>query len=316
VIFGGAPCRFFFPCSSMNHDVATECLEAWRYICNSPGKNIRSVLIDCFQQWMEISDEEVEAIKVIVGYLHNASLLVDDIEDDSKLRRGKPVAHLVYGIPQTLNCANYVYFLAMEKCMALGSNESLTVFTKELLNLHRGQGRELYWREHNLCPTEEQYLCMVKDKTGGLFRLACGLMQSFSLNTSDFFPLCDSISVYFQVRDDFINLASEEYHVNKSYCEDLSEGKYSFPIIHAIKESAPDDTRVISILKQRTENVELKASVVEMLRKETKSFQYTRDYLGEIHRNVLSQIEQLGGCPPLVEIMNKLNEDVDRCPCD
>jgi len=55
-------------------------------------------------------------IKQIVGFLHNASLLIDDIEDDSKLRRGKPVAHMVYGVPQTLNCANYVYFLAMEKC--------------------------------------------------------------------------------------------------------------------------------------------------------------------------------------------------------
>lgn len=47
--------------------------------------------------------------------LHNASLLVDDIEDGSKLRRGLPVAHDVFGVPTTLNTANYVYFLALER---------------------------------------------------------------------------------------------------------------------------------------------------------------------------------------------------------
>ena len=59
------------------------------------------------------------AIKSIVSALHNASLLVDDIEDNSLLRRGVPVAHAIFGIPSTLNCANYVYFIALEQCHAL-----------------------------------------------------------------------------------------------------------------------------------------------------------------------------------------------------
>ena len=55
----------------------------------------------------------------------------------------------------------------------------MTVFVQELLNLHRGQGQDILWREQCICPTEAQYRQMVLDKTGGLFRLAVGLMQAF-----------------------------------------------------------------------------------------------------------------------------------------
>lgn len=78
-----------------------------------------------------------------IGSLHNASLLIDDIEDSSKLRRGVPVAHSIYGVANTINCANYVYFLALEMCTSLQCPAAMHVFVQELLNLHRGQGLSL-----------------------------------------------------------------------------------------------------------------------------------------------------------------------------
>jgi geranylgeranyl diphosphate synthase type 3 len=62
----------------------------------------------------------------------------------------------------------------------LDSAEAVAVFTRELLNLHRGQGLDILWRDSGFCPTETDYRKMVMDKTGGLFRLAIGLMQCFS----------------------------------------------------------------------------------------------------------------------------------------
>ena len=120
-----------------------------------------------------------QLIKQIITKLHTASLLIDDIEDDSKLRRGVPVAHKIYGVASTINCSNYVYFLALELCQQLESPQATGVFVAELLNLHRGQGRDILWRDSFACPTEEEYRDMVMDKTGGLFRLAVGLMQTF-----------------------------------------------------------------------------------------------------------------------------------------
>jgi len=65
--------------------------------------------------------------KEIIGDLHNASLLIDDIEDNSKLRRGQPVAHSIFGVAQVINTANYVYFLALSKCQDLNNAEAMKV---------------------------------------------------------------------------------------------------------------------------------------------------------------------------------------------
>jgi geranylgeranyl diphosphate synthase type 3 len=62
----------------------------------------------------------------------------------------------------------------------MGNPNLIEIFTDELLNLHRGQGMELYWRDSLTCPTEFDYLEMVGNKTGGLFRLAIKLMQAES----------------------------------------------------------------------------------------------------------------------------------------
>lgn len=264
-----------------NHEVDQRLLEPWRYMLGLPGKNVRSQLIDAFQIWLKVPTDKtismpsstmavinstnpnavtsttiVDAIKEIVGDLHTSSLLIDDIEDGSNLRRGQPVAHNIYGLASTMNCANYVYFIALHKCMQLNNQQAMVVFTEELLNLHRGQGHDILWRDSIQCPTTDEYIQMVKDKTGGLFRLAVRLMQCFAteMTSTNFTPLTDKMAVYFQVRDDLINLASTQYHKNKSFCEDLTEGKFSFPIIHSIKET-PNDSRLISILKQRTKGM-------------------------------------------------------------
>jgi geranylgeranyl diphosphate synthase type 3 len=154
-------------------------LESFRYVNSMPGKNVRGKMIDCFQLWLNIDQSSppldvLDSVKAIIGDLHNASLMIDDIEDNSKLRRGIPVTHSIFGVATTINSANYAYFLALEKCHALENTEAMNVFVGEMLNLHRGQGHDILWREDGRCPTEEEYLNMVRDKTGGLFRLAVG----------------------------------------------------------------------------------------------------------------------------------------------
>ena len=105
---------------------------------------------------------------------------MDDVEDSSLLRRGIPVAHSIFGTAQTINSANYVYFLALQELVKLSNPKVVQIYTEELINLHRGQGMDLFWRDTLTCPNEEDYLEMVGNKTGGLFRLAVKLMQAES----------------------------------------------------------------------------------------------------------------------------------------
>lgn len=300
------------------HKVDDALLEPFHYMNAVPGKDVRGKLIDCFQYWFQVPDPTVlDSIKDIIGDLHTASLLIDDIEDNSQLRRGIPVAHLLFGVPAVLNCANYVYFLALEKCHALHNAQATRVFVAELLNLHRGQGCDILWRDQGRCPTEGEYLAMVADKTGGLFRLAVGLLQAFCSSDhgpDDFTTLVNNLAMYFQIRDDFINLADEEYMKSKSFCEDITEGKFSFPMVHAIRtnETPPRTQQLVSILKQRTHDEHVKRYAQSLL-KDMGSLEYTREKCTALRQDIVQQVEdQFGGNPMLLELLAVLHTQLEQ----
>lgn len=148
---------------------------------------------------------------------------------------------------------------------------------------------------------------MVKDKTGGLFRLAVGLMQAFATRhqDTDYTPLVDNLALYFQIRDDYINLADEEYMKSKSFCEDLTEGKFSFPIIHCIR-ADPDDTRILSILKKKTEDIEVKRYAQGILL-EKGSLRYTIGKCHDLKQQLVEQIGSLGGNASLLKLIEHLD---------
>jgi geranylgeranyl diphosphate synthase type 3 len=132
---------------------------------------------------------------------------------------------------------------------------------------------------------------MVQHKTAGLFRLGITLLQasdpsllcrrrwhltsfaqSFSDDARDFIPLCNDLGLYYQVMDDVLNLKSAEMFGHKSFCEDLTEGKFSFPIVHHVLAS-PGDSRVLNIMRKKTTDTTLKQFAVRCL-DETQSFAY------------------------------------------
>ncbi|KAH9892273.1 terpenoid synthase [Xylariomycetidae sp. FL2044] len=263
------------------------------YLFAQPGKDIRTLLINAFNTWLEVPQESLEIITKVVGMLHTASLLVDDVEDNSILRRGLPVTHSIYGTAQTINSANYVYFCALQELGKLKNPKAINVYTEELLNLHRGQGMDLFWRDTLTCPTEEDYLEMVGNKTGGLFRLAIKLMQAESSTPIDCIPLVNLLGIIFQIQDDYRNLKSPEYDQNKGFCEDLTEGKFSFLIIHSIR-SNPSNLQLLNILKQKTTNVEVKRYAVRYM-ESTGSFEYSKqvlDTLVERARKTVDEVDE------------------------
>jgi geranylgeranyl diphosphate synthase type 3 len=265
--------------------------EPFNYLYNHPGKDFRAQLIKAFDAWLEVPQESLEIITKVVGLLHTASLLVDDVEDNSRLRRGIPVAHAIFGVPQAINSSNYVYFCALQEVQKLRNPKAITVFTEELINLHRGQGMDLYWRDSLRCPSEDEYLEMVGNKTGGLFRLGIKLMQAESRSLMDCVPLVNIIGLIFQIADDYKNLFSKEYSENKGMCEDLTEGKFSFPVIHSVL-SDRNDRKLINILRQKTEDEGVKAYAVQIM-EGTGSFEYTRRVLAVLTERAARMIDEL-----------------------
>ncbi|EST09414.1 Polyprenyl synthetase [Kalmanozyma brasiliensis GHG001] len=328
-------------------DKETAILEPYTYLDANPGKEVRTKLIEAFNVWLVVPPRKLDAICNVVRMLHTASLLMDDVEDNSDLRRGIPVAHKIYGVPQTINTANYVYFLVFSEIFSMNASTSGTsspplsnsiakttverLVVDELINLHRGQGMDLLWRDSLICPTEEEYVEMVNNKTGGLFRIAVKLMLSQSPSARstgfpDLIPVVNLIGLLFQILDDFMNLQSSKYAENKGFAEDLTEGKFSFPIIHSIRASvgsssgdtvssgsskggtatgvnAPNPTeaksgaggnrQILNVLKQRPTDLATKQYAVSYMRNVTKSFEYTTDVLERLYAQAQKEIQRL-----------------------
>ncbi|TGJ87063.1 hypothetical protein E0Z10_g1663 [Xylaria hypoxylon] len=254
-------------------------LSPYDYIASEPGKEFRTLLLNAFNAWLEVPQANLDIITKVIRMLHTSSLLIDDIQDNSMLRRGRPVAHNIFGVAQTINAGNYVYFLALKELQKLDKPaEAMDIYTTEMLYLHRGQGMDLYWRDTLTCPTEDDYLEMVSNKTGGLFRLAVKLMQSQSTTSFDCLPLAELLGQAFQIADDYKNLANLDYTQKKGLCEDLTEGKFSFPVIHSIR-SNPENQELLHILAQRPTDVDTKKYAVRYI-ESTGSLDYTKELVG------------------------------------
>ncbi|KAK9780197.1 hypothetical protein SCAR479_02834 [Seiridium cardinale] len=278
----------------------------YNYLRQNPGKGVRAQVMRAFNTWMDVPTDRLKIIANSIDMLHSASLLIDDIQDNSTLRRGLPVAHTIYGVAQTINSANYYYFRAMDELRKLGNAEAIMQFNDELLQLHRGQGMELYWRDLLICPTEDEYLEMISNKTGGLFRLGVKLMQTQSGRhvSPECTCLADLLGLIFQVRDDYQNLCSDAYTDSKGFCDDLTEGKLSFPAVHCISQD-PENQELLNILRQRPKEIHVKQYALERMRK-TGSLEYTRVFLNRLLVRAKHLIDIISGDPEASIQMHEL----------
>ncbi|EDU48658.1 geranylgeranyl pyrophosphate synthetase [Pyrenophora tritici-repentis Pt-1C-BFP] len=277
------------------------------YISSLPSKGARDVFIDALNIWLNVPAPAVSHIKSISNRLHSASLMLDDIEDGSSLRRGQPATHTVFGTAQTINSGCWEILNAVQETQQLGL-KAVKIVLEELSELHIGQSYDLYWTEHSRCPSEDEYLEMVSKKTGGLFRLIVRLLLDSSESKApkgnlhtDMGHLAGLIGIQYQIRDDYQNLYCRDYGVQKGFCQDLDEGKFSFPLLHALSVQPGSKKLLYELIQRRRDagclSYEQKLLVLEQLDC-AGSMTYTRETLkrlqGEVHKDV-KKIEDMTG---------------------
>lgn len=229
------------------------------------GKRWRPLLlILCYNMAKEqhketaLSSEQVYSLTPLVEFVHTASLIHDDIEDNSDLRRGKPSAYITYGMDKALNAGSWLYFEA-PVCinnLNIAAEQKLKLYeayTQELRRLHLGQAMDIYWHNNpEIFPSDEEYLAMVKSKTGTLASLAAtigciagGMSYEDATKNGE---IAASIGMGFQIIDDVINLTTG--NTGKKRGDDIVERKKSLPIlIHAKKypQEKEDITRFMNL---------------------------------------------------------------------
>jgi octaprenyl-diphosphate synthase len=205
-------------------------------ILSRGGKRWRPLLMTLICETLEGGDSALP-LAPLVEFSHNASLIHDDIEDDSDERRGKPAIHKVYGVDMAINSGSFFYFLSLcciESFAGENKHQIYKLWAECMRRLHLGQAIDIMW--HNdikIIPGEEEYYSMCTMKTGSLARLAAELGALTAGANEQAAQILGKASekrgIAFQILDDVKDLT--EGIPGKKRGDDIVEGKKSLPVI-------------------------------------------------------------------------------------
>ncbi len=207
------------------------------------GKLLRPAL--CLAACQAVGGRKEEAVPAAaaIEMFHNFTLIHDDIEDCSRLRRGKPCMHIKYGLPLALNAGDGLFMMVWQETLRIrGKNRQLaqerllSAFTKVL----EGQAIELgwYWKD-DWDVSEEEYYQVVGGKTGALMAGACevgGIVGGADEKQRRLlYEFGMGMGIGFQMMDDALNIIGDEKKYGKEIGGDILEGKRTLITIRALR---------------------------------------------------------------------------------
>ena len=222
------------------------------------GKRWRPLLAVLAYQLAGGSGDDIYTLAPLIEGIHTASLIHDDIEDNSELRRGKPAAHVAYGLDSALNSGSWLYFRALQSIEGYHApaDTKLDLYTAALTHiraLHEGQALDIHWhRTAGFFPSRQDYERMIRLKTGALAALAAytGMRAAGKEHEESnvFAALFAEAGVGFQILDDVKNISTG--NAGKKRGDDIVEGKKSMPAILHIEKHPEDAASLTAYFEQ------------------------------------------------------------------
>lgn len=243
------------------------------------GKRWRPVMMLLTYESLGRDPAEIADLSIIPELVHNGTLVVDDLEDKSDYRRGKPCIHRIYGEDVAINLGNVLYYLPLAiilRRMNLSQECErgvCRIYVEEMTNLSLGQALDIAWhRSMREDVKEEEYLLMCSLKTGSLarmaVRIACLMAGADSVAESKLTRFADAVAVAFQIQDDILNIVGEEEKYGKEIGGDIKEGKRTLMTIHALATLPRNEAeRLKEILRMHTSAPSLISEAIQLLRK-------------------------------------------------
>jgi geranylgeranyl diphosphate synthase type I len=209
----------------------------------STGKRVRPLLLLLCYEALVNNWEPALPAAIAIEFLHNFTLIHDDIEDQDTVRHGRPTLWTIWGVPQAINAGDALYALSYRALLSLNADtmnkkrmiKTVKIFTDTILRITEGQFSDIYYESKSII-SEEDYLTMIAGKTAALFGLACELAAQVANVQRDIREkLKDfgiALGMAFQMQDDILGLWGDEKHTGKPVGSDLVKRKKTLPIIH------------------------------------------------------------------------------------
>jgi octaprenyl-diphosphate synthase len=215
------------------------------YIIGAGGKRLRPMLLLLAarapgQRSGPAFDADIQQLAAVIEFIHTATLLHDDVVDDSDLRRGRSTANAVWGNAASVLVGDFLYSRSFQLMVELERAEVMRILADTTNQIAEGEVLQLL-HVRNPDTDEAAYLRVIERKTAVLFAAATrlgGLLADADAAT------CDALHAFglnlgyaFQIADDVLDYASDAGTMGKNLGDDLAEGKATLPLIHAIRHS-------------------------------------------------------------------------------
>jgi octaprenyl-diphosphate synthase len=250
------------------------------YVLGGGGKRLRPALVLLINRMLGAVGERDVRYGAVVELIHTATLIHDDIIDESNLRRGQPTANQRWGNQTTVLVGDWLYTRSMVLCLEFGDVEVMRLLTSATLKMTEGEiiGDRVRGR---LDLTEEQYMDITQRKTAELFAAACAIPALFKPNTLHLTePLLEygrDLGLCFQLVDDLLDFTAHSSRLGKPVMADLREGRVTLPIIRLLGRLDPDRrAQLQSVVDTGSFDAVSEQEVLEMVR--------TSGVLDEVHR--------------------------------
>jgi len=279
VLFKIAPPVYSYNLETIDKSIADPIWD----ILDRGGKRWRPALFLLICEALGKNEEYCVDFAAIPEVIHNGTLVIDDIEDSSELRRGKPCTYKLYGLDISVNVGNAMYYMPLLALMTKEAKLSAEVccgvyevYVQEMINLSLGQAMDIAWHRglanaDNI--SEEDYLQMCAYKTGTLARMAAkiaAVVSDADKNLVDKLGrFAESIGVAFQMQDDILDLTGQEFAKKKGGVgQDITEGKRTLMVIYTLKNACETDKkRLIEILNMHTKDQKLRDEAIMLMQK-------------------------------------------------
>lgn len=283
-------------------------LKVGGYILSSGGKRLRPVLVLTFAKLLrgENTDRDYP-LAVAMEYLHTASLLHDDVVDGANTRRGKPSANRIFGNDTVVLTGDYMYANALYLFSIYGDIDMIRNVSDSVKKMSEGQLLELK-KIGDLEMSFEDYFRILEGKTAVLFGSCCYVGASLGGGTQkqkdSAYRYGLNIGLAFQLVDDYLDYTSTEEKLGKPVCNDLREGKVTYPLLSVINDLSQEEKEfiksVIRDINPSKESVEKVKSIIEEKGGMTKTIEKAKQLVD----NALQELENF----PDNEYLKKLQE--------
>ncbi len=273
-------------------------------LLNRGGKRWRPILMLLSNEAVGGNPEKVRTFAGVLELIHNGTLMIDDVEDSSELRREKPCTYKLFGVDIAVNAGNAMYYypysiLQQDKTLSDSVKLKLhELVALEMIRLHAGQGMDILWhRGQKYDIKEDEYLQMCSYKTGILARMATKMGAILGNGTSEQVTKLgrfgESIGVAFQIQDDILNLVGEEFAKGKGVGEDIHEGKRTIMVLHTLnKANEHDQKRLLDILNSHPSDEKTIREAITIIEKHG-SMDYARKRAKELVEESWKDVEKV-----------------------